>query len=76
MQKKKVHNPIYWLLIDSKFRLGRHIVLIISVGIIFLNHVYLVYKEQTETVNTLGITFDYILISLLIMYLNIYWLIP
>lgn len=76
MQRQEIYNPLYRLLIDPKFRLGRHTVFIFSLGIIFVNHVYLTYEGQTDSINILAIAIGYILFILSIMYLNIYWLIP
>ena len=76
MINRELHNPLYSFLIKSKFRWLRHIVLIISVGIILANHLYITYEGQTENISIHWIMLLYILLSLTATYLNIYIFIP
>ncbi|HCO68961.1 MAG TPA: regulator of cell autolysis [Dysgonomonas sp.] len=76
MINRELHNPLYSFLMESKFRWLRHIVLIVSVGIILANHLYITYKGQTENIGIHWIMLLYIMVFLTVIYLNIYMFIP
>lgn len=76
MISKEIHNPLYRFLTEPKFRVFRHLVLIISVWIILANHIYITYEGQTDSISVHGIMGVYMLVYLSVVYLNLYLLIP
>lgn len=76
MVNKESHNLLYNFLIESKFRWLRHIVLIVSIGIILANQLYITYEGQTENINIHWILLLYVMVFLTVIYLNIYLFIP
>lgn len=74
--KVNIHNPLYNLLVEHKFRWLRHVILILSVVIIVLNYIYGTYKGNAETLNLYAISGIYMVVYLLVVYLNIYCAIP
>lgn len=76
MRNINIHSPLYNFLIEPKFRWLRHILLILSVGVAIFNEMLGVYKGKTDIINIYSISGIYILVYLLCIYLNIYWLIP
>lgn len=76
MSMIELNNPLFHFLINSKFRWCRHLVFIFSIGIILTNHIFLTYEGQTDFINIYAITISYIVVSLLIMYINLYLFIP
>jgi len=71
-----IHNLLYKLLVEAKFRWFRHLILILFIGIINLNYISGVYKDHDGTVNLYAILGFYMIAYLSIIYLNVYWAIP
>lgn len=76
MSDKELHNPLYRFLIDTKFRWLRYVVLIVSIGMILANHLYITYEGNTDNVNIYWIIGLYMTAFLTVVYLNGNLLIP
>ncbi len=76
MINQELHNPLYRFLIESKFRWLRHLLLVVSVGIIIANHLYITYEGQTDNIGIHWIILFYIMAFMVVIYLNVYLLIP
>lgn len=67
---------IYSILIEPKFRWLRHVILVVSIGLIVVNDIYGIYKGKIDIINQYVTIGSYLLVYLLAAYLNIYLLIP
>ena len=76
MDDKELYNPLYRFLTEPKFMWYRHIVFIISIGIILANHIFITYEGEAENINIYRIIANYMLVYLFILYLNLYQFIP
>jgi len=76
MSGNEIHNPLYRFLTAPRFRPLRHLLLILSIGIILANHIYLTFEGHTNTINMPAIMGIYLVAYLTVAYLNIYLLIP
>lgn len=76
MRVKDLHNPLYNLLTERRFRLYRHLFLVVYVGILLSNHLFITYVEQLEFLNMYVIISVYIVVYLSVVYLNLYLFIP
>ena len=76
MQERKKQSVLYDFLMEKKYRWTRHFLLIISIGIISTNHIFITYGEQIRGGNVCGIIFAHIVAYLLLIYLNMYIFIP
>ena len=72
MQERKKQSVLYDFLMEKKYRWTRHFLLIISIGIISANHIFITYGEQIRGGDVCGIIFAYIVAYLLLIYLNMY----
>ena len=76
MQERKKQSVLYDFLMEKKYRWTRHFLLIISIGIISTNHIFITYGEQIRGGDVCGIIFAHIIAYLLLIYLNMYIFIP
>lgn len=74
--KVNIQNPLYSLLVESKFRWFRHLILILFIGLVVSEGVYRTYNGNVSTISFYLILGINMIISLSIIYLNIYWSIP
>lgn len=74
--KEGKNNPLYRLLIEPEFRLFRYSILILLIGLVGVNHVFLVYAGSTAHINLFLVTGVCMFVYLLFIYINIHILIP
>lgn len=60
MQERKKQSVLYDFLMEKKYRWTRHFLLIISIGIISTNHIFITYGEQIRGGDVCGIIFAHI----------------
>lgn len=74
MADQGTHNLLYRFLFDPALRIARHIVLLITLGVIATDSIILIYSGTD--VPTSAIIACYMVVYLLFIYINIYLLIP
>lgn len=72
----KAYNPFYDFLMDSRFRVYRHILLILIMGVVASNSVFLVYSDHLKEIKLFHIIGGQVIIYMSIIYLNAYIVIP
>ncbi|RRD02659.1 histidine kinase [Prevotella sp. OH937_COT-195] len=76
MQEKKKQSILYDFLMEKRYKWSRHFVLVVSVGVISANHVFITYGEQIRDVYICGIIFAYMAVYLSMIYLNMFFFFP